>query len=127
MSVVPDEDPRAAHLWAICEDLPEAERRHDGPHATYLVRGRTFAYYLDDHHGDGVIGVACRAPGGETDAFVAADPEHRYKPAYIGARGWVGFRVDVPGVDWEEIAELVVASYLAVAPKRLAEQVAPPR
>ena len=36
--------------------------------------------------------------------------------------GWVGVRLDVPDVDWAEIADLVQDAYRQVAPKRLVAQ-----
>lgn len=40
-------------------------------------------------------------------------------PPYVGHRGWLGVRLDVEGVDWTEIAELVEDAYRMVAPKKL--------
>jgi hypothetical protein len=117
------EDPRLARLSRICLALPEATRELTGKHATFRIRGKTFAYFLDDHHGDGIVGLNCRAPWGEPRALVEGDPERFYFPAYLGARGWIGLRLDVAKVDWEEVRDLVTDSYLRVAPKRLAAQV----
>ena len=47
------------------------------------------------------------------------DPRRFFRPPYVGVRGWLGVYLDVPGVDWDEIAEIVVDAYRAVAPKRL--------
>ena len=80
------EDPRLARLTELCTALPEVTRDYNGQHATFRVRRRTFAYYLDDHHGDGIVALACK-PAWENDALVAADPDRFYKPAYIGPRG----------------------------------------
>jgi hypothetical protein len=44
-------------------------------------------------------------------------------PAYVASRGWVGLRLDRGEPDWEEVKELVMHSYLLVAPKRLAAAV----
>ena len=44
-------------------------------------------------------------------------------PAYLGPRGWIGLRLDVDPIDWDEVADLVTDSYLRVAPKRLGAQV----
>jgi hypothetical protein len=41
-------------------------------------------------------------------------------PAYIGARGWVGVRLDTKRVDWKDVAKRVEASYRAAAPKKKA-------
>jgi predicted DNA-binding protein (MmcQ/YjbR family) len=109
-------------LTEICLALPEATASGD-QHLAYKVRTRTFAYYLINHHGDGREALNCKAPPGEQEALVAADPRRFYVPAYLGARGWIGVRLDVDDVDWDEVAELVVESYLLVAPKRLAAQV----
>ena len=113
-------DGRLARLMKICLALPEAIQESAARHATFLVRKSTFAYYLNDHHGDGIVSVCCKVLPGDNEALVAAHPAKFYLPAYIGPRGWVGLRLDVSGLDWNEVAELVVGSYKLIAPKRLA-------
>ncbi len=110
---------RRARLTRLCAALPEAEVSGD-QHLSFRVRQRTFAYYLNDHHGDGLIAVCCKAPAGDQAFLIARDPEHFYKPAYLGARGWVSLRLDLPELSWEQVTRLVVTSYRLVAPKRLA-------
>ena len=114
------EDARLTRLTEICLGLPEAARELSGRHARFSVRGRTFAYYLDDHHGDGVVGVVCKAEPAEGEALIGAGPTRFYRPAYLWHRGWVGLRLDRGAVEWDEAADLVAESYLLVAPKRLA-------
>ena len=117
------DDPRLSRLTAICTELPEAERVDYPPHAQFRVRKRTFAYFLDDHHGDGIVGVTCKAPGSQPQALIDANPGGRfYWPSYLGPRGWVALRLDRDDVDWTEVADLVTESYLQIAPKRLAAQ-----
>jgi hypothetical protein len=120
MKKAPTKDGRLARLMKICLALPEAIQESAAQHATFQVRKSTFAYYLNDHHGDGIISVACKVLPGDNEALVAAHPAKFYLPAYIGPRGWVGLRLDVSGLDWNEVAELVVGSYKLIAPKRLA-------
>ncbi len=48
-----------------------------------------------------------------------SDPERFFVPRYIGGKGWVGVRLDLPNVDWDEIAEIVEDAYRGVAPKKL--------
>jgi hypothetical protein len=120
MSSLSEEDRRLIRLTEICAALPETTREYNGQHATFRVRNKTFAYFLDDHHGDGIVAVTCKAPWGETDLLIASDPDRFYKPAYIGPRGWVGLRLDRGSIDWAEVADLVTDSYLMTAPKRLA-------
>src|SRR5262245_21147620 len=107
-------------LAEVCLSLPESEREDWGQHTGFSVRRKRFAYYLHDHHGDGIISVCFKASPGAGELLIDDDDERFYRPAYIGARGWVGLRLDVGEVDWEEVARHVRASYRMQAPKRLA-------
>ena len=124
MTGVPDEDPRLTRLTALCGRLPEAVREVSGRHAGFKVRGRTFAWYQDDHHGDAMVTLVCKPPPGESEMLLAAEPGRFVRPAYLGSRGWVALRLDLGPVDWDEVWELVADSYLQVAPKRLGALVA---
>ena len=114
------EDPRLTRLTEIALALPETVRQVYGSHAQFLVRKKTFAYFLDNHHGDGIVGVTCKVMPGENDALVAAQPRRFYLPAYLASRGWVALRLDVGKIDWSEVRDLLVGSYLLLAPKTLA-------
>ena len=113
------EDRRLTRLSKICLALPEATRQDSGSHAAFMVRKKTFAYFLNDHHGDGIVSVACKALPGDNAALAAAQPGRFYLPAYIGPRGWVALRLDVGEIDWQEVRELATGSYRLIAPKRL--------
>ncbi len=119
----PAEDSRLARLTKICPALPEATRWYNGQHAGFLIGKKTFAYFLNDHHGDGMVGVTCKVLPGENHALVAAQPRRFYLPAYVASRGWVGLRLDIGKIDWDEVFELVRCSYQLLAPKRLAARV----
>jgi phosphoribosylglycinamide formyltransferase-1 len=114
------EDPRLTRIAAICSALPEAVRANMGSHAQFTVRKKTFAYFLNDHHGDGIVSICTRAFPGENKKLIEAHPKKFYLPAYIGPRGWVALRLDSGKVDWNEVRDLVTASYLQAAPKKLA-------
>src|SRR5690348_3554391 len=118
------EDPRLSRLTEIALAFPESTLQIYGSHAQFLVRNRTFAYFLDNHHGDGIVAVACKVLPGDNKALVEAQPRRFYLPAYIGPRGWVALRLDVGKVYWEEVRELLLSSYALIAPKRLAALVA---
>lgn len=113
-------DQRLDRVTRICKALPEASYELAGKHASYEVRRKTFAYYLNDHHGDGIIAVCAKVLPGDNAALIAAQPRKFYMPSYIGPRGWVALRLDIPGVDWGEVAELIRGSYRLVAPQKLA-------
>ena len=123
MNKKPAEDRRLAHLTRICLAFPEVTRDVCGKHAGFLVRKKTFAWFLNDHHGDGMIAVSCKVLPGDNTALVAAQPGRFYMPAYMGPRGWVALRLDVGEIDWDEVAELVACSYRLIAPKTLAAKV----
>jgi len=117
------EDRRLIRLTKICLALPEATTYRKASHAGFLVRKKTFAYFLNDHHGDDITAVTCKVFPGDNKALAAAQPDRFYLPAYMAHNGWVALRLDVGEIDWEEVAELVVCSYQLVAPKRLAAMV----
>ena len=117
------EDPRLAKLSGICLGFPEATRTDSGRHAAFTVRAKTFAWFLDDHHGDGIVSVCCKMGLGENEEMVGADPKRFYLPAYIAHRGWVALRLDQGPIDWDEVSQLVAGSYSLVAPKTLAKLV----
>jgi predicted DNA-binding protein (MmcQ/YjbR family) len=117
------EDPRLTRLTEIALALPESSRQIYGSHAQFLVRKKTFAYFLDNHHGDGIIAVTGKVLPGDNKALAEAQPRRFYLPAYLASRGWVALRLDVGKVDWDEVRELLSGSYALIAPKRLAERV----
>jgi|HubBroStandDraft_3_1064219.scaffolds.fasta_scaffold1081286_1 hypothetical protein len=114
------EDRRLTRLSKICLALPEVAREIHGSHASFLVRKKTFVYFMSNHHGDGIVSVSCKVFPGDNSALVASQPLRFYLPAYIGHRGWVALRLDVGEIDWDEVAEMVAGSYLLTAPKKLA-------
>ena len=57
---MPDADKRRERLKklsAICLALPQVVREDHGSHASFTVSKKVFAYYLNDHHGDGIVSV----------------------------------------------------------------------
>ncbi len=120
MKIFPTKDGRLARLMKICQPLPEAMMEPASRHATFQVRGKTFAYYLNDRLGDGIVAVCCKVAPGENVSRIARHPSRFYLPEGIGEQDWVAMRLDTSGLDWKDAAELVVGSYKLVAPNRLA-------
>jgi hypothetical protein len=117
------ENARLARLTEIALALPEVTRQIYGWHAQFLVRKKTVAYFLDNHHGDGIVAVTCKVLPGDNKRLVETQPRRFYFPAYIASKGWVALRLDVGKVDYDEVRELLLGSYALIAPKRLAERV----
>src|SRR3954465_11543258 len=116
-------DRELARVRAVCADLPEVtERPSHGSPAWFVRDKKTIAMFVDDHHGDGILGIWCAAPAGVQEQLVEEDPDRFFRPAYVGHRGWLGVRLDVD-VDWAEIDRIVREGSRLVAPKTLAAQV----
>jgi len=107
-------------LIGIAEELPEAKWKVKTHYAQFLAKSKTFGWFLNNHRNDGLVSVYCRVFPGESASLIQSGSERFYKPRYVGAHGWVAYRLDTPEVDWEEVAELVKTSYYLSAPPRLA-------
>ena len=110
-------------LRAICLALPESTEKIAWGEPTWRVRGKLFAQLDDHHHGADHLAVWLPAPLGEQEAMVFTDPARFFRPPYVGARGWVGVRID-DKVDWSVVSRLVAQAYGLVAPPRLREALA---
>jgi formyltetrahydrofolate-dependent phosphoribosylglycinamide formyltransferase len=85
-----------------------------------IIKGKKFAYFTHDHHGDGRTALLVKISGIDEQAALIEQDEARYfRPAYFGD-GWVGIRLDLGDNDWEHIAQWIGKSWRAVAPKKLA-------
>lgn len=112
-----------ARVRQRCLSFPgTSERARNSAHSAFLVKDRTFCYFLNDHHGDGVVGVTLKALPGVQGALVDMDPRRFYLPAYMHRHGWVGVRLDVEPLDWDQVDQLLAEAYAASAPKALLRQ-----
>ena len=84
-----------------------------------IIGGKKFAYFTHDHHGDGKTAILVKISGVDEQAqLIDADPDRYYRPAYFGD-GWIGIRLDLGDVDWDEVEGWLARSWRAVAPKKL--------
>ena len=104
---------REACLW-----LPGAEEfiSHGSP--SFRVRGKTFATYVVNHHGDGRVAVWLNVGPDSQQLRVLTEPEHFFVPPYVGPRGWLGVILD-RGIEWNRIAGLIREAYEKSAPSEL--------
>jgi predicted DNA-binding protein (MmcQ/YjbR family) len=112
-------DPFLGRLRALALALPDAaEKVSHGRPAFFTTK--VFAYYggsvkVDGVHRQHEHAVLVLADPDERAALVAE--ERCFVPAYLGAAGWVG--VDLTDdTDWDEVAELLDASYRITAGSR---------
>lgn len=108
-----------AHVRDACMALPEvSERPSHGSPAWFVRDKKTIAMFVDNHHGDGHLGIWCAAPPGVQEVLVETEPERFFRPPYVGHRGWIGVDLAVDP-DWDEVREILVDAYRCVAPKTL--------
>jgi len=112
----------------IMAALPEVEEFESHGSPTFRVRGKVFATYMVNHHGDGRVALWLVAPRGAQAAFTKLRTSQGtggtsgiwpyFVPPYVGPRGWLGVELD-KGLDWETVWEHVRDAYEMVAPQQL--------
>ena len=116
-----DDDPGLAELRELCLGYPGAEEvvSHGRP---CFRAGRLFAVFggsekpAPGEHRQVPSALIVKPP---PDELPALDADDRYfVPAYYGPSGWRATDLADPATDWDEVAELVDASYRQVAPRR---------
>ena len=112
---------RRKRLVEICKALPGVEVEVGGKsHLAFRIRKRILAYYLFDHHGDGIIAFTCKSSLSDQRRLVKEDPVSFFVPAYLGAKGWIAIRLDLDEVDWDTVSEVARRAYQDLAPRKLA-------
>ena len=114
-----DSDPAIQRLREICLALPEAFEKEAWGECTFRVTGGSmFAMTDNHHHGSKHIAVWIKASHDVQEMLVCADAKRFFVPPYVGAKGWIGVRLDYK-VDWEELGDMLKDGYSMSAPKRL--------
>ena len=115
-------DPVMRRVRALALALPDAaEKISHGRPAFFTTK--IFAYYggsvkVDGSYRQHEQSVLVLVDLGEREALLGDD--RCYLPAYLGASGWIGLDLR-EDTDWDEVAELIDASYRRTAgPRRVA-------
>ena len=119
--------PRAhlAKVRKICLSLPEATEVEAWGAPTFRV-GKLFAMYASptSGHSGGRPAVWIYSVVMEQDFVIRSRPDKYFKPAYVGAYGWIGAWLD-GSPPWDEIEELLRDAWRRRAPKKVAALLAP--
>lgn len=117
-----DDDPGLAELRRICLALPGAEERVSHGRPTFRA-GRIFAAFggsekirPGEHR---MVPSALIFTPDDVDLPAIDADERFFVPAYYGPHGGRAIDLDAPDIDWDEIAELVDASYRRIASRTL--------
>ncbi|MEJ1923613.1 MmcQ/YjbR family DNA-binding protein [Microbacterium sp. KHB019] len=113
------DDPLLARVRAIALTFPEAAEKVSHGRPAFFTQ-KVFCYFGGSVRIDGDwvahdAGIMVR-PDAEDDPALRQDPRF-WVPAYLGPSGWLGIDLD-DDTDWQEIAELIDASYRVTAPRR---------
>jgi hypothetical protein len=115
----------AHRVREICLRLPEVTERSSHGSPAFFVGKQFVMLWVDGHHDHNFPHLWCAAPMGLQEELVAASSDRYFRPPYVGARGWVGVRLDGE-VDWDQVAELCEEAYRVVAPSRLSNRLDEP-
>ena len=115
---------RRQKVLSLVSALPEASVEVcGGRHLSFKVRGKTFGYFLNDHHGDGRVALNCKTVRGVNNTLARAAADRFFIPKYVGARGWLGLWIDLPKTDWTQVEDVITEAYRLVAPRTLVSQI----
>ncbi len=109
---------RRARILEIALSLPEATAEGE-QHVGFSVSGKRFAWYVQEHHGDGRVARRCKAGPGTNSALAEVHADRFHIPPYLGKQGWLGLWLDLPRIDWDEVSEVLRDAYRLAAPARL--------
>lgn len=93
--------------------LPDATEELTWDDINFRVRKKIFCF-------PAAWGMTVKADPEELDALLG---DSRFTPAkYVGRFGWVTMTVEPGEVDLDEVRELILTSYVQIAPKTLGRQ-----
>ena len=96
---------------------------HGSPN--FRVRGKTFATYVVNHHGDRRVALWLPSGVDAREHHLRLHPKSFFVPPYVGPRGWMGVRLD-RGLGWTRITALIREAYERVAPAALSATIGKP-
>ena len=110
---------RLVKVRALCLALEGAEEKLSHGMPAFQARGRMFAYFWRDHHGDGLTAVCVKTTGrDEQDMLMEAAPEVFSRPPYLGPSGWLNMDLTPEEPDWDHVAgRLAISHALATGPR----------
>jgi predicted DNA-binding protein (MmcQ/YjbR family) len=107
----------------LCLSFPHVEEfeSHGSPNYRASLgarKGRVFAVFALNHHGDGHVALWLNTPAMEQSRLIASSPQI-FKPQYVGPSGWIGVELN-RGFPWKRVVELTHMAYLNSTPPKLA-------
>ena len=114
--------PRAVR--ELCLAFPEVEEFESHGSPNFRARkGRVFAVFALNHHGDGHVALWLNTPAVEQSRLIESASKHIFKPQYVGPSGWIGVELN-RGFSWKRVIELTHMAYVNSSPAKLVAQIA---
>jgi predicted DNA-binding protein (MmcQ/YjbR family) len=102
----------------LCLSFPEAEEIESHGSPNFRARkGKIFAVFALNHHGDGHVALWLNTPALEQSRLIASSKDI-YKPPYVGPSGWIGVELN-RGFSWKRVVELARMAYANTSPPKL--------
>jgi predicted DNA-binding protein (MmcQ/YjbR family) len=109
----------------LCHSFPETEEVESHGSPGFRARkGKFFAYFCVNHHGDGHVALWLNTPALEQSRLLNSSP-HIFKPPYLGPSGWIGVELN-RGFSWQRAIELTQMAYANSSPRKLVEKLGSP-
>jgi predicted DNA-binding protein (MmcQ/YjbR family) len=110
----------------LCLAFPEVEEFESHGSPNFRARkGKVFAVWALNHHGDGHAALWLNTPAAEQSRLIASAPQHLFKPQYVGPSGWIGVELN-RGFSWKRVVQLAHMAYLNSTPAKLAARAEKP-
>lgn len=114
-----EDDSLLARVREVALAFPGAAEKISHGRPAFFTK-KVFAYYggslkVDEDWVEHPHSIVVRPEPDERPALV--DDARVYVPAYLGPSGWLGIDLHA-GTDWDEVAELLDASFRSTAPRR---------
>jgi predicted DNA-binding protein (MmcQ/YjbR family) len=103
---------------ALMASFPETEEVESHGSPSFKVRGKTFATYTINHHGDGHVALNLDSPPGAQQLYTEMEPEYYFVPPYVGPKGWLGVELNT-GISWKSVIARTREAYENRAPASL--------
>ncbi|TGL50594.1 MmcQ/YjbR family DNA-binding protein [Leptospira wolffii] len=110
-----------ASVRKFCLSLPEVEEFKAMGTIKFQIKGKGFAIYAENHHGDDRLGLWLKSTFDRQEILLEFDPDRFFKPAYVGARGWIGLHLEK--FSDTEMKEQIREAYKLVAPDKLLRKI----
>jgi predicted DNA-binding protein (MmcQ/YjbR family) len=116
-----DDDPGLAELRTVALSFPEAFEKVSWGRPVFCAP-KIFAMYGGNSKSTGqMVGYphSLLVKVDESERAALEQDSRFFYPAYMGPSGWLGLDLTAAVVNWDEVRELVDASFRLTAPKRL--------